>query len=47
MTALIATLTTALINSFGRIAAFLFSWAMVGFFGKMPPKRQYILAGIS
>ncbi len=47
MPALIAALTTALINSFGRIAAFLFSWAMVGFFGKMPPKRQYLLAGIS
>ena len=47
MTALLAALTTALINSFGRIAAFLFSWAMVGFFGKMPPKRQYLLAGIS
>lgn len=46
MTALIAAATTALLNSFGRIAAFLFSWAMVGFFGKMPPKRQYILAGI-
>ena len=46
MTALIAAVSTALLNSFGRIAAFLFSWAMVGFFGKMPPKRQYILAGI-
>lgn len=47
MAALIAVLSTAILNSLGRIAAFLFSWAMVGFFGKMPPKRQYILAGIS
>lgn len=47
MTAIIALLTTTILNSLGRIAAFLFSWAMVGFFGKMPPKRQYILAGIS
>jgi hypothetical protein len=46
MAALIAAATTAIINSLGRIAAFLFSWAMVGFFGKMPPKRQYLLAGI-
>src|SRR5688572_9863920 len=47
MTALIAAASTALLNSLGRIAAFLFSWAMVGFFGKMPPKRQYLLAGIA
>jgi hypothetical protein len=46
MAALIAAATTAVLNSLGRIAAFLFSWAMVGFFGKMPPKRQYLLAGI-
>jgi hypothetical protein len=46
MAALIAAASTAIINSLGRIAAFLFSWAMVGFFGKMPPKRQYLLAGI-
>lgn len=46
MPALIAAASTAILNSLGRIAAFLFSWAMVGFFGKMPPKRQYLLAGI-
>jgi hypothetical protein len=47
MAALFAAATTAVLNSLGRIAAFLFSWAMVGFFGKMPPKRQYLLAGIA
>lgn len=35
------------LRSLGRILAFLFGWAIIRFFGKMPAAKQYLLSGIA